>query len=217
MAMTLRPPAWLLTGVAGFLLGVGVTVITDRPTAEPDVDVAIPALEPAPSTTQRRTTVPTTTTTTTSAPRLGARTNPYAQGDSVVFSRSGQDQWQITVVGFQPDGSAAVAAENQFNDPPAPDARFALVTVEATYVGTDEPAILLELDFGAIDDNNVAYDYEDTCGVIPDEIDRYGDVYRGGTISGNLCWEVQKDSIDSLLLTVGSSGPGSPPTFFDLS
>lgn len=91
------------------------------------------------------------------------------------------------------------------------------MTIEATYVGPDEPAILLDLDFGMVDDNNVAYDSENSCGVIPDEIDRYGDIYQGGTITGNLCWEVRSASVDSLLLTAGSSSSGSPPSFLALS
>jgi hypothetical protein len=203
--------------VAGFLVGGGVFTSLANVDESGTQTAVAPVPEPTTSSTAKRTTTTRPRTSTTSEPDLGERSNPFPLGETVSFGRGGVDYWDITVVAFEPDGNAAVAAENSFNEPPEPGHQFALVTVEATYVGPQEPAILLDLDFGTVDDNNVAYDFEDTCGVIPNEIDRYGDVYRGGTIRGNLCWQVRSDSIDSLLLTVGSSGSGSPPTFMALS
>ncbi|HSH58411.1 MAG TPA: hypothetical protein VK988_01995, partial [Acidimicrobiales bacterium] len=150
-------------------------------------------------------------------PALGERRNPYAFGDSVVLSRGDQDYWEVRVLDFVADAAEEVAAENPSNEPPAEGRQFALVTIEVTYLGPDEPTNLFgNLEFGAVDDSNVAYDFEDDCGIIPDRIDQYGDLYRGGTVTGNMCWEVRSNSIESLLLTVGATSAAGPPIFMAL-
>jgi hypothetical protein len=47
---------------------------------------------------------------------------------------------------------------------------------------------------------NVSYStFEDSCGVIPDEIsDR--EVFSGGTIRGNVCWQVLASDAANLLM-----------------
>ncbi len=46
----------------------------------------------------------------------------------------------------------------------------------------------------------MAYDFEDTCGVIPDEFDAFNEVFSGGTITGNVCWSVRSTDVQSLVL-----------------
>ncbi len=205
--------------LATFLLGALVGgAIVGLSSTDPQVSVnqqqsatttAAPPTEPRRTTTTRR-------STTTTTPREGTRDNPYPVGFTVIFERLGVDYWEIQVVNFDPDARAEVAAANQFNEPPDVGYQFALVTLRATYVGPDEPANLFELPIEAVDRGNVSYDFENSCGVIPDPIDTYAEIYRGGTITGNVCWEVRSEFIESLSLAVGASSPGSPPTFLAL-
>jgi hypothetical protein len=210
-----RPPNWIISGLLGVLLGLGIatTLGDDRPATS----VATNSTQTTTTTTMKR---PSTTraTTTTSAPELGTRANPYAPGGQVVLSREGQEHWQIEVAAFEPDAGGVVLAENSGNLPPAEGRQFAMATLEVTYLGPEEPVTLFsQLEFAAVDDSNVAYDFENSCGIIPGKIDDYGDIYTGGTISGNVCWEVRSDSVDSLLLTIGDPYASGPMVFLDLA
>jgi hypothetical protein len=96
------------------------------------------------------------------------------------------------------DATEAVLEEDEFNEEPEPGNQFLLVTLEATYVGDEEPANLFDLDFQVVGPSNVAYGFDASCGLIPDEIDTFQDVFEGGTITGNLCWSVSTEDVGDL-------------------
>ena len=52
----------------------------------------------------------------------------------------------------------------------------------------------------AVGPSAVSYNaFDDTCGVIPEEISD-ADVFPGGTIEGNVCWQVQSPDAASLVM-----------------
>jgi hypothetical protein len=200
----------ITTSLIALVLGVGIggasSSSPDREieTASSSVDDE-PTATTAPREVERTTTTtakPSTTTTAKPA-EFGSRSNPLPLGQSATLKGDRGDEWILKVVGFNPNGTDAVLQENSFNDPPAPGRQFAMVRLEATYVGADEPqSIGLSASFKALDAANVSYDTDDSCGVIPDELDSYGDVYKGGVIAGWQCWSVTSAHIDSLVLVV---------------
>ena len=42
-------------------------------------------------------------------------------------------------------------------------------------------------------------------GVIPDDINDSGETFPGGTITGNVCWRVRSDDVDSLVIIAEES------------
>lgn len=64
------------------------------------------------------------------AGEAGTRENPVAIG-SVISS----DDWSVTVDSYTTDGSAVVAAANQFNDPAPAGSHYEIVTYTVTYTG----------------------------------------------------------------------------------
>jgi hypothetical protein len=115
----------------------------------------------------------------------------------------GQPSWEVKVTGFVPDGTQQVLAENQFNEPPAAGRQFALVTLETKYVGSEQTSTPGgSIQFSAVDSGNVTYDFDDDCGVIPNALDQYGDVFQEGVVTGNVCWSVDSAAIDSLVLII---------------
>lgn len=94
--------------------------------------------------------------------------------------------WRLQVLEVVIDGSAAVAAENQFNDPPPPGSTFTLVKVALGYFGLDEPALGFLPTIGMI--GAAGSELDTDCGVIPDEVDLFADVYSGGVVVGNRCF-----------------------------
>lgn len=214
---------WLLLG--GLIAGAAVSSTPDEQAATdvlyqcadgemqdtPCSDVGTTA---PPTTRARR-----TTTTTEPAPKDGTRANPLPFGETAALSIGESDPaWIFRVLEFTPDATSAVLAENQFNDPPAPGKQFAMVRMEATYQGLEEPAVLTsDVRFVAVDDSNLTYDHDDHCGVIPDQLDEYGEVYAGGVVVGNLCWSVSTEQIDSLVLGISPAFSSGPPYFMALS
>jgi hypothetical protein len=105
--------------------------------------------------------------------------------------------WSATVTQPARDITEAVLAENQFNDPPPLGFRFVGVDVTLGYSG-EEPSTALMMTLRAVADDNLVQSTQ--CGVIPGELDRFDDVFPGGSISGTLCFVVEQDALDSLVL-----------------
>lgn len=162
------------------------------------------------TTTERR--EPTTTTrprpTTTPAPPLGTRENPFALGTPLVS----EEGLTIVVNGVNFDSAAAIAAENQFNEPAPPGSRFAVINYTITN-GTEESVnTLFAVSVGMVGSANRQYDGANAfCeAVIPQPMSDGGDLFPGGTFTGNDCLVVPEPEVldGSLLLTfaIGFSG-----------
>ena len=131
-----------------------------------------------------------------------SRDNPVPIGQSVEI-----DGWDVKVVDTIPNATEAVLAENQFNDQPAEGRQFFIATIEATFTGNnvdkDSGQFWLDVTNNVVDDNNVTYSsMDDYCGVIPDALEDTNEVFVGGTVTGNVCWPVATDQVDSLVMFV---------------
>ena len=113
--------------------------------------------------------------------------------------------WDIAITDVTPDATDAVLEANQFNDPPADGRQFFMVTLEAEFTGEgvddDSGDLWIDVRQQVVDDNQVTYSAsDDRCGVIPDDIDDAGETFVGGTLEGNVCWEVDSDQMDTLVV-----------------
>lgn len=143
---------------------------------------------------------PTSPTGVDAAEPIGSsRDRPAPRGTSVKLR-----DWVVQVDGVIPDATRMVLEANRFNDPPAPGRQFLIVQLTIRYEGTKEsvkPAT--DLSFSLFGGRGVEYTtYDEWCGVIPNELDRSKDVLPGGSLSGNLCWSVPSDEVDTLVLRV---------------
>ena len=130
---------------------------------------------------------------------IGSRDNPVPIGEIVSIA-----DWDISVIAVTPDSTDIVASENQFNDPPAAGHQYVLVLVEATYTGDSSDSLLWSVDMSVVGDSAVVV--SDQCrAVVPNELDSFTEVFGGGVITGNLCWEVLSSDVDSLVLIVEES------------
>lgn len=173
-----------LVALASLLLGaaIGAAAGSGDDDGEEEVATAGEATEDD----DARTTTTAERTTTTEAAELGTRERPLPVGQVASIQDQGSPSWEVKVTAFNPNGTQAVLAENQFNEPPAAGRQFALVTVEAKYVGTEQASTpFADMSFSAVDAGNVSYDFDDDCGVVPTALDSFGDVFQGGVVSGN--------------------------------
>lgn len=142
----------------------------------------------------------------------GTRTDPILRGTG---ARIGD--WYIEIVGFRQNANELIAAENQFNDPPAEGRQFAMATIQLTYKG-DDIGNLFDLSFKAVGKSNVAYTtYGDSCGVVPDGSLFVSDIFPDGMVKVNYCWSVRSEDASNLLVYVEamSSPYGTKPVFFN--
>ena len=132
------------------------------------------------------------------------RGNPAALGTAV---RAGD--WRIQVLSITPDATSAVAEENQFNDPPQTGWQFYIVEVEVAYLGEGSQSPWLHVDFGGLGTGNAVRD--DSCGVIPNDLDDFTELFTGGSISGNICFAAPSAEVNagSMVLLVDGSRGGS--------
>jgi hypothetical protein len=142
---------------------------------------------------------------------VGSRGNPLPLGQPlsiITTGTSGQQRWTIRIVSTQPDATAAVLAENPFNDAPQSGRQFFIANVAIAY---QSGPTTLNAGFEAtyylrtVGGLNVVYStFSNSCGVIPDEID--SDLLPGGSVTGNVCWQVASSDASSLVAFIELGG-----------
>lgn len=129
-----------------------------------------------------------------------SRENPVPMGQPFLVPEG----WEITILQFIPDATQIVLDENMFNDPPAPGRRYSIVRVRMKNVSAGNPA---DPDAGfalrMVGSQNIGYStFEESCGVIPDDIDwKSDDIFQGGTVEGNLCYQTGVGETDFTIFT----------------
>lgn len=135
----------------------------------------------------------------TEAPaETGTRDNPVPIGES----RSVGD-WDVTITSVNLDAADTVAAENQFNDPPAEGHAFVMLGVTAAYTGDESGTFWTDMSgkiLGA--DGNT---FSDRCGVIPDDLTDTGETFAGATVTGNLCYSAEAAQLNGATLILEES------------
>jgi hypothetical protein len=144
-------------------------------------------------TTVAPTTPPSTTTrpATTATPRRGTHQAPLALGETFTLRDADDGDIDVTVNAFVPDGSAAIASENQFNSPAPAGMQYTLVNVTMTYhAGAKEesvPGIGLAVSLSAFGASAVELDTFSCMAVVPDGLDAFAELLDGGSVTGNVC------------------------------
>lgn len=149
--------------------------------------------------------------------RLGGRHNPVPLGQSKAVG-----DWTIRVRSVTPDATSLVMAENSFNDPPARPNQFVLIRLDARLSPrvAESTNFWTDLSLKVLGPKALAYSQSEAdCGVIPDDMFNAPEVFPGGIIQGNACWEMRQVEADALVLVVepSFSSVDDEPIFFSLS
>ena len=127
-----------------------------------------------------------------------SRENPYPLRTEI----SSKD-WKVVINSVTFNANDAVAAANQFNEPPAEGKEYVLINYTATYIGNDPngdtPAFVL-VDFVTAD--GVTVDGADSTAVAPDAIDTLTTLYNGASVSGNVVRAVPSSNAQDGVLAV---------------
>lgn len=139
----------------------------------------------------------------------GDRSNPVPAG-AIADIGGG---WRLQILNVNPDAAAVVAAENQFNEPPPAGSTLTLVTVALGYFGLEDPKSTFDTTISAVGAGNVELTGE--CGVVPQELDSFGEIFAGGVVVGNICFVTTPQDAGALQVYGSGDFFGGEQIFLD--
>ena len=132
----------------------------------------------------------------------GARGAPFPIGATVRY----HDTWEVTVLGVTPNGTEAILARSELNDPPAGGEHYVIVTLRVTNLGDDIDSFDLER-LRALGPSTISYgQFDDDCGLVPDPLIAR-DLPPGTSAEGNICWSIRSEDLNALVMYTN----GVPP------
>lgn len=127
----------------------------------------------------------------------------FTRRSPIPFHRAARvGDWRIRLVAVVPDATAAIMAEDATNSPPAHGYRFFMARVRVTYRGDRSNVFEMSM-LGAVGRSAVGYDTGCELNTLPDELP-YDELFPGGTATGNVCWEVRRSDVESLVMHAGA-------------
>lgn len=133
-------------------------------------------------------------------PEAGTRENPLPLGTVI----SGEE-WQVVVNSVTLDATDAVLAANMFNEPPAAGAVYALANVTVTYLGPDSGfASTVGLDY--VTATGEVISTWDNFAVAPEPTLDSGELYTGGSSTGNIVFQIPASGDGSIRVRPGFLG-----------
>ena len=167
---------------------------------EPFIGYQIGEFLPTP--TPLPTSTPVGTPTPTPLPPLGSTDRPVPLGQVVEVWGNGQPAWELSVSEVNPDAWNVIMTENSWNEPPASGNQFFMIGLRAKYVGSGSATLGYDIRLRVVGESAVVYDDTGCSYVIPNALDSYAEVFTGGQLEGNVCWEILTSDADSLFLFV---------------
>ncbi len=113
------------------------------------------------------------------------------------------DGWELQINSVTTDANQIVADTNMFNEPPAEGRQYVIANVTAS--NATEAANTFDASFrlrlAGTESGNIytTFDETDRCGVIPEPVED-GEFAPNQSTTGNLCWQVRSEDVDSLVL-----------------
>jgi hypothetical protein len=127
-----------------------------------------------------------------------SRAEPAALGETVDAGKL-----RVSVIDADTDAASRLETLSEFPSTPIPGRRVVLARVLVEYISddTDETIQVYESDFKITGSGNVVYDTfgDDTsCGFLEDTLQ--GEMFPGGSLEGNVCFQVPETETDLLLI-----------------
>ena len=130
----------------------------------------------------------------------GTRDNPLALGTTVSST-----DWGIAVNNVDLNATAAIQAENPFNEEPAEGNVYIMAEVTATYTGSDPEGDTPYVTVEYVSPGGNSFASYDAMVVTPNDFDSLETLYEGASTTGNIAMEVPQDELDGGTLRVSPS------------
>jgi hypothetical protein len=142
-----------------------------------------------------------------------ARSAPQPLGTAVDIGGG----WTMSVDEFVPDATAEIQAISEFSQPPPDGEVYSLATLTLTYDGEEDSLSPFSVELGAVGDSNASSDDDCFVDLGAEELDMFADLFQGGSISGQVCFTIPRDQLDSVLLYASGDFFSESRTFFAVS
>jgi hypothetical protein len=181
---TLRGTLMRFTHWALFIPAIALLLVSGCDTTNPSGEGAKPAAGSAPTASgQEQPSQPV-------KKAAGTRENPLPVGSTAKIG-----DWDVTVVKVQPNANAAIASENQFNDPPASGNQYVMATVQAKYVGAESGTFWTDMTEKFYGSGGNTFG---TASVVaPNQISDTGETFPNATVSGNIVFAVPEGQLEN--------------------
>lgn len=130
----------------------------------------------------------------TSAPAAD-KSKPIALGTAVEVAKG----WTVAVVSAETNADATLKKANEFNKPEA-GKQFVTVKVSVSNKSDKPDEALTNVKLSLLPGSGVAVDSTFSCVGLPDKFDSMAQLQPGATLTGNLCFQVKKEDVDTVLL-----------------
>lgn len=134
----------------------------------------------------------------------GTRDNPLPLGSTVTLDGLGEAEWEVTVGPSTLDATEAVIAENMFNDPPEDGFQYALLSLTATYIGSESGTPSFDLMYSYVSSAGTTHETFDSFAVAPDPLSDINELYPGASGTGNILIAIPSDDPSGGVWKVGA-------------
>lgn len=137
------------------------------------------------------------------SPSVEPEANDSQSGDGVGSRESavplGQGapvgDWTVTVMSVTPDATQQLLDKDEFADPPQAGNQYVLVSVEATYDGTESSDFSMDVSWKFVGSKGNTFGSPEGFVTPPDPIWNAGEAFPGASVSGDLVFEVPSDQV----------------------
>lgn len=134
----------------------------------------------------------------------GTRDNPLPLGSTVTLDGLGESEWEVTVGPSTLDATEVVIAENTFNDPPEDGFQYALLSLTATYIGSESGTPSFDLMYSYVSSAGTTHETFDNFAVAPDPLSDINELYPGASGTGNILIAIPTDDASGGVWKVGA-------------
>ena len=138
------------------------------------------------------------------------RDNPVPIGTAVDMPNG----WRIAVLSVTPNANKLIDEHNYFYTPPDEGHQYFVARLSIVRIGDSTKR--LDRDFDAVGGSNVAYDTGCKYESVPDAL-RSREVFPGGSVTGNVCWQVRVGDVGSLVMFYDPVYDRSERRYFSLT
>lgn len=126
---------------------------------------------------------------TTEAGGPGSREEPMPLGQAAQIG-----QWQVKVVSVDPDATGLITSD-EWSDPPQAGNQYVLVTLEATYTGSESASFWADMTYSFVGSKGNTFGEPKGFAVSPSPIFEAGEAFSGASITGDALFEVASDQV----------------------
>ncbi len=113
--------------------------------------------------------------------------------------------WKVKVVTATLDATSSIVDKDEFSDPPKDGSQYVLVTIDATYTGTESSTFWMDMTLKFVGGKGNTFGSPEGFAVPPNPLWYVEEAFSGASITGDALFEVPSDQVSGGVLMVEPS------------